>query len=65
MAGRPQQITVSLTAQQAEALEEMKRLTNSDTTQTVRNALAYYYEKVTADENAKELAKINAMLDVQ
>jgi len=65
MAGRPQQITVSLTAQQAERLEEMKKITNSDTTQTVREALAYYYEKLMSDEDAKEIAKINAMLDVQ
>ena len=43
----------------------MKKITNSDTTQTVREALTYYYEKLMSDEDAKEIAKINAMLDVQ
>ncbi len=65
MAGRPQQITVSLTADQAAQLEEILQITKEDTTQTVRKALALYYEQIMSDENAKEIAKINAMLDVQ
>ena len=65
MAGRPQQITVSLTADQAAQLEEILKITKEDTTQTVRKALALYYEQIMSDENAKEIAKINAMLDVQ
>jgi len=65
MAGRPQQITVSLTADQAAQLEEILQITKEDTTQTVRKALALYYEKIMSDENAREIAQINAMLDVQ
>ncbi len=65
MAGKPQQITVSLTADQAAQLEEILQITKEDTTQTVRKALALYYEQIMSDENAKEIAKINAMLDVQ
>ena len=65
MAGRPQQITVSLTADQAAQLDEIMQITKEDTTQTVRKALALYYEKIMNDENAREIAKINAMLDVQ
>ena len=65
MAGRPQQITVSLTADQAAQLEEILQITKEDTTQTVRKALALYYEKIMNDENAREIAQINAMLDVQ
>ena len=65
MAGRPQQITVSLTADQAAQLEEIMQITKEGTTQTVRKALALYYEKIMNDENAREIAQINAMLDVQ
>ena len=65
MAGRPQQITVSLTADQAAQLDEIMQITKEDTTQTVRKALALYYEKIMNDENAREIAQINAMLDVQ
>ena len=65
MAGRPQQITVSLTADQAAQLNEIMQITKEDITQTVRKALAFYYEKIMNDENAREIAQINAMLDVQ
>ena len=65
MAARPQQITVSFTADQAAQLAEIMRITKEDTTQIVRKALALYHDKIMHDENAKEIAKINAMLDVQ
>lgn len=65
MAGRPQQITVSLTSDQAAQLNEIMQITKEDITQTVRKALALYYEQIMSDENAREIAQINAMLDVQ
>ena len=61
----PQQITVSLTGEQTEKLEELIKLTGHDTTNVFRAALQVYYEKIMADEDGKELAKINALLDVQ
>jgi predicted DNA-binding protein len=65
MPNPPQQITISLTGKQAERLDELKKLTGHDTTNLLRAALQTYYEKVMADEEGKELAKINALLDVQ
>jgi len=65
MPNAPQQITVSLTGDQIEQLEELKKLTGHDTTNVFRAALQVYYEKIMADEDGKELAKINAFLDVQ
>jgi len=65
MPNTPQQITISLTGEQVERLEELKKLTGHDTTNLLRAALQTYYEKVMADEEGKELAKINALLDVQ
>ena len=65
MAGTPQQITISLTATQVEQLEELKKLTGLDTTSIFRAGLLELHQKVMADEEGKQLAKINAMLDVQ
>ena len=65
MANRPQQITFTLTAEQALELEELKKLTGSDTTNVLRTALTEYYSKMMEDEEGKKIAKINAMLDVQ
>ena len=65
MANRPQQITFTLTAEQASQLEELKKLTGSDTTNVFRTALSEYYAKMMQDEEGKKIAKINAMLDVQ
>jgi len=65
MAGRPQQITISFTAEQAEHLEELKKLTGKDTSNIIRTAMSEYYVKVMNDEEGKKLAKINAFLDVQ
>ncbi len=65
MAGRPQQITISLSAQQSEQLEEIIKLTKADATQIFRSALVDYYEKIMNDQDAKEKAMIDALLDVQ
>ncbi|AKF24964.1 hypothetical protein YH65_05845 [Sulfurovum lithotrophicum] len=65
MAVRPQQITISFTAEQAEHLEELKKLTGKDATNIIRTAMSEYYVKVMNDEEGKKLAKINAFLDVQ
>jgi hypothetical protein len=65
MPNTPQQITISLTGTQIEQLETLKKLTGHDTTHVFRAALQVYYEKIMADEDGKELAKINAFLDVQ
>ena len=65
MANKPQAISITLTAEQAEKLETLKKLTGSDTTHVLRTSLEEFYAKVMKDEEAKKLAKINAMLDVQ
>ena len=65
MADKPQQITLTLTAEQAAQLEALKNITGSDTTHVIRTALAEFYAKIMKDEEAKKIAKINAMLDVQ
>jgi len=65
MANKPQQITITLTAEQAAQLEELLTLTKEDITTVFRTALKKYYEEVMSDEEAKKIAKINAMLDVQ
>jgi len=65
MAQQPQQIMISLTAEQAGMLEELKKLTSSDTTSIIRRALEDLYRKVQEDEEGKQLARINALLDVQ
>ena len=65
MPGMPQQITFTLTGEQNEKLEVLKKLTGNDTTHVLREALQLYYEKIMEDEEIKELAKINSLLDVQ
>jgi len=65
MSRTPYNLTISLTQEQYEKLESLKRLTRTDDTHLLRAALEYYYEKVMEDEEGKELAKINAFLDVQ
>ena len=65
MAGKPQQITISFTAEQAEHLEELKKITGKDATTIIRTAMSEYYAKIMSDEEGKKLAKINAFLDVQ
>ena len=65
MASQPQNITVSLTGEQVKMLEELKSLTGSDTTNIMRSALINLYQKIQEDEEGKQLAKINALLDVQ
>ena len=65
MANPSQSVTISLTSEQIRKLEALKKLTGHDDTNVFRAALENYYEKVMADEDGKELAKINAFLDVQ
>jgi len=65
MANKPQNITISLTAEQVEELLELQKIIGKDTTTVMRTALAEYYQKIMADEEGKEIAKINAFLDVQ
>ncbi|MCB4744632.1 MAG: ribbon-helix-helix protein, CopG family [Sulfurovum sp.] len=61
----PQQFTITLTSDQVQKLQELQKLTGDDTTNLFRTALQLYYEKIIADEDMKELAQINALLDVQ
>ena len=65
MPENPQNITISLTSTQIEKLHELKKITGDDTTSILRNALKLYYTHVIEDEDQKNLAKINALLDVQ
>ena len=65
MANAPQQITLTLTASQAEQLEEIKKLTGLDTTSVLRAGLMDLHKKIMADEEGRQIAKINALLDVQ
>jgi hypothetical protein len=65
MANKLQQITITLTAEQAGQLEELLTLKKEDITTIFRTALKNYYEEIMSDEEAKKIAKINAMLDVQ
>jgi len=65
MANKPQHITLTLTAEQVMQLETLKKITGSDTTYVLRTALEELYAHMMKDEEAKKIAKINAMLDVQ
>jgi len=65
MATGPQQITISLTATQVKQLEEIKKLTGLDTTSILRAGLLELHKKVLEDEEGRQIAKINALLDVQ
>jgi len=61
----PQQITVTLTAEQMDKLDTIMKLTGNDITNVIRTALEDLHKKVLSDEEGKQLAKINSMLDVQ
>ena len=65
MANRPQQITITLTAEQADKLDVIMKLTGKDITNVMRTALEDLHKKVISDEEGRQLAKINSMLDVQ
>jgi len=65
MPKNPEHITISLTSAQIEMLREIEKLTGDDATNVLRSALALYHEQITKNEELKELAKIDAMLDVQ
>ena len=65
MANAPQHITFTLTASQAAQLKEVKKLTGLDTTSVLRAGLMELHKKIMADEEGKQIAKINALLDVQ
>jgi len=65
MAGQPQNITVSLTAEQFAQLEEMKKLSGKDTTTIVRSALSELHKRIMQDEDIKQKEKLNSLLDVQ
>ncbi len=65
MAKRPQQITITFTAEQMDKLDTIMKLTGNDTTNVIRAALEDLHKKVMSDEEGKQLAKINSMLDVQ
>ena len=65
MPENPQNITISLTSKQVKKLQELTKITGDDTTNVLRNALELYYRHMMEDEEQKNLAKINALLDVQ
>lgn len=65
MPENPQNITISLTSKQVEKLQELTKVTGDDITNVLRNALELYYRHMMEDEEQKNLAKINALLDVQ
>jgi len=65
MPNGPVQITISLTSEQMEHVETIEKLTGDDLTHVIRKAIENRYAQVIADEEAKQLAKINSMLDVQ
>jgi len=65
MAKGSQQITVTFTAEQIDKLDTIMKLTGNDITHVLRTALEDLHKKVMSDEESKQLAKINSMLDVQ
>ena len=65
MPKNPAYVTISLTSKQIEMLHEIEKLTGDDATNVLRSALTLHYEQITKNEEQRELAKINAMLDVQ
>ena len=60
-----QQITISLTDEQMDQLEEMKKLSGKDTTTIVRRALLELHKIIIEDEDVKQKVKLNSLLDVQ
>ena len=65
MANGPKQMTITFTAEQLEQIETITKLTGDDLTNVLRKAIAELHNKVMSDENGKQLAQINSMLDVQ
>jgi hypothetical protein len=65
MANGPKQITITFTAAQLEEIETISKLTGDDLTNVLRKAITELHTKVMADENGKQIAQINSMLDVQ
>ena len=65
MANGPKQMTITFTAEQLEQIETITKLTGDDITNVIRKAIIELHKKVMSDEDGKQLAKINSMLDVQ
>ena len=65
MANGPKQMTITFTAEQLEQIETITKLTGDDLTNVLRKAITELHSKVMSDENGKQLAQINSMLDVQ
>ena len=65
MATGPKQMTITFTAEQLEQIETITKLTGDDLTNVLRKAIIELHSKVMSDENGKQLAQINSMLDVQ
>jgi len=65
MANGPKQMTITFTAEQLEQIETITKLTGDDLTNVLRKAIIELHSKVMSDENGKQLAQINSMLDVQ
>ena len=65
MVNRPQQLTITFTADQMVERDTIMKLTGNDITIEIRTALEDLHKKVMSDEEGKKLAKINSMLDVQ
>ena len=65
MANGPKQMTITFTAEQLEQIETITKLTGDDLTNVLRKAITELHKKVMLDENGKQLAKINFMIDVQ
>ena len=61
----PQQITVSFTEEHIQIMEELKNITGNNMTNVVRNAIVDLHHKVMSNENDRQIAKMNAFLDVQ
>ena len=65
MANGPKQMTITFTAEQLEQIETITKLTGDDLTNVLRKAITELHSKVMSDEDGKQLAQINSMLDVQ
>ena len=65
MATGPKQMTITFTAEQLDQIETITKLTGDDLTNVLRKAITELHNKVMSDENGKQLAQINSMLDVQ
>jgi len=65
MVNGPKQMTITFTAEQLEQIETISKLTGDDLTNVIRKAITELHSKVMNDEDGKQLAQINSMLDVQ